>query len=497
MSDPILSRVGNAIQDGFFILAQDAARTPVTTKVQGDFTLALSKNGVVGASTAGITIVHLGAGLYWVTIASSAFPAATGTYVLTMYLTAQTQYRWTWTFWVTNDGTAAAPVGPVLFTPAISDGRVTDGTNPLAGATVILRDSLGALYYTATTDVNGLWTPVNFPAAVATYSGYVIRSGYQQASFTITTTLIAATGPGADVALTAAAAASGLTANELWAQARRAARGQTGNQADTEIKQIVTSALELIARSNTWSWYAQRSLFTVNAAYSTGTILLTQGDATVTLTGGTFPSWTADGTLIINGQRLQVLSFTDSTHLELEADWAEATITASGYVLMQDRILLPDDLYSFGRILLGSRWPYGVFPLSEMKFDELINANTTGQDKMMGFCIIKQWVQVFPYPTVSMLVPYTYGRRPATLVSGLDIADWDPAHVDLIHRAIDYQTAVTYGSYAGGTKDEAWTAYQRSLEMSRTNTRETKVEEPITDDLLPLRRPLRQYRWAT
>lgn len=483
MGDPVYLRVGTAFQDSFFYLSQNALRTPVTGKVQANFTIRLSKDGVGNQATTGITLTEVDSvnnpGEYGLAVALSAFPAAAGHYVLRVIDTTNTQYSWSWSIFVTSDGTASAPIGPALFTPTASNGRVTDGTSALLGATIIIRTATGALYYSALTDSSGLWTAVNFPATNATYTVYAIRSGYLQASGTITVAAGVATGPGTDLAMAAATTSAGFDAASLWAYARRSGRNALGTTGDTEVKQAVTEALERVATCHRWPWYRSYAELTLRGAYTTGTVTVTLDSPIVTLAAGTWPTWAEGAKFRISGQYIKVLTRDSNTQVTLEADWAEATASGQSYVLYQDEYELPDDLYRFGQILPGQRWGWGPSPIGAEQLDALQNAMTFGQKFADFFAIQKQSVFLSSWPTMDTNVRYSYYRRPATLVSSIDIADWDPAHIRLLRRAIDCEIALRFGGYVGGTIEQALRAFKDALDNAIPNDRSEVSEAGV------------------
>lgn len=480
MGDPVYLRTGTAFLDSFFYLSQNALRTPVTGKVQADFTLRLSKDGVGNQVTTGITLTEVDSvnnpGEYALSVALSAFPAAAGHYVLRITDTTNTQYSWSWTIFVTSDGTASAPIGPALFTPTAANGRVTDGASPLLGATIIIRTATGVLYYTALTDASGLWTAVNFPATNATYTLYAIRSGYQQASGTITVAAGIATGPGADLVMTAATAASGFDAASLWAYAKRSGRNAMGTTGDTEVKQAVTEAMERVATCHRWPWFRTYAELTLHAAYSTGTVTVTNGSPIVTLAAGTWPTWTAGAKFRIGNQVIAILTRDSGTQVTLEVAWNEVTAPAQSYILFQDEYELPDDMYRFGKVLPGQRWGWGPEPIGPDQLDAIQNNMLFSQKFPDFFAIQRQSIFLSSYPNTDTQVRYTYYRRPATLVSSVDIADWDPAHIRLLRRAIDCEISLRFGGYVGGTIEQAIRAFTDALNAAIPNDRTEKAE---------------------
>ena len=92
-----------------------------------------------------------------------------------------------------------------------------------------------------------------------------------------------------------------------------------------------------------WRFLKKFATITTTAPYSTGTITLTDGDATVTLATGTWPAWAAQGSLYYNGNEYGVASRTDGSDIELDAAWGDDTVAGASYELRRVAYDLPDD----------------------------------------------------------------------------------------------------------------------------------------------------------
>lgn len=91
-------------------------------------------------------------------------------------------------------------------------------------------------------------------------------------------------------------------------------------------------------RHHRWSWLRPTETLTTSEPYSTGTVTIVSG--VVTLSGGTFPSWAADGEMLIDGVIYTVDTRDSGTQVTLE----DLTVTAAAgteYVLEQFRYDLP------------------------------------------------------------------------------------------------------------------------------------------------------------
>jgi len=95
-----------------------------------------------------------------------------------------------------------------------------------------------------------------------------------------------------------------------------------------------------------WTFLRKYATIVTTAPYSTGTIAVTNDDATVTLSDGTWPSWAAQGSLYYDGVEYDVSSRTDDTHIELLDNFTGTTASGETYELRRLYYDLPDDFAS-------------------------------------------------------------------------------------------------------------------------------------------------------
>lgn len=453
MSDGIYVKVGTTVIDYF--------DHTTASLLDAAFTKEVDKDGV-NVSNAGITVTYIGGQRYSISVSGTAGPpAAAGQYNVTVYVTASPNDRWTAIYRVTNDGTPAGTTGSASFTATASDGRVTDGASPLAGATVYInRPSGGGLYAALTSDASGLWGPVYFDGN-GTWPITVQRSGYTIAGGNITVSGATATGPGTDLALSAAAS-TGYTLSSQLAYARRMYRDRTGNKTDTELTQAVNDAALLLCSEHAWPWYHTVGRINIVATYSTGTVTLTNGSATVTLAGGTFPTWAASGDLYINGMPHSIATRVGDTEITLDNAWAEATVSTS-FDLAQTNYDLPADCMKLDKITSTTDWVWGPDPVSRYTLEEARSRwRTSASQPARIWAIIRNQVCIWPMPSEAKMVNILYYRRPAVLVSALDEVDWDPNLPSLLRRAIDYQVSLR-GDCVAGSKEDTYKVLREDL----------------------------------
>ena len=102
-----------------------------------------------------------------------------------------------------------------------------------------------------------------------------------------------------------------------------------------DIHDCVHDGLRRVYAAHDWSFLHPVTDVTTTAPYATGTITIASG--VVTLSGGTFPSWAADGVLQVSNRYYSVASRDSTTQITL--DTTSVTIaTASSYQLARPQI---------------------------------------------------------------------------------------------------------------------------------------------------------------
>lgn len=462
MSTPYPVQVGTNFKDSF-VLKNKSTDAPITGKVQGDFTIQVSRGTTGNLATTGITITEVDAannpGVYDVTASgANSFTATTaGKCTITVRLTADNYYTFEQTILLTADGTFQGSSGAASFTASASDGRVTDGTNPLTGATVRLRNSANTIVAQTTTDASGLWGPVYLDATVtidAQRSGYSVNNSN---SVTVVGTL--ATGPLTDIALTSVTSSTSILNSDLTSYARVQARNVSGTQSDAVLQQAVNNAIAWVATSKFWEYYKTYGDFTLRAPYTTGTLTMTNASTTCTLATGTWPSWAASGKLKVGNKVYRIASRTSNSIVVLATAWAESTQSSLTYTLFQDEYALPTDCLKFGRPFAGQGWGWTGDASSMEAVLEAQNAFTFGLKYPSMFAVHGSGgtskLLIAPYPSGSSdeQLAFWYYRKPALLSTGSDTADVDPLHLELFQRSIDYQVAIRYESCVAGSPE--------------------------------------------
>jgi len=150
----------------------------------------------------------------------------------------------------------------------------------------------------------------------------------------------------------------------------------------SDINEAIDKGYSDFLSENRWSFLSQTATITTTAPYSTGTLAFVDGDATVTLTDGVFPSWAASGTIYYEGTEYEVDSRTDDTNIELVTAWNTDSVSGVSYGLRRIYYDLPDNFGNPTSFFTYSS-DYNRYPIkriSEPMFRSYRNTNySTGE----------------------------------------------------------------------------------------------------------------------
>ena len=454
------------------VAAYEYFQYAVPSLLNADFTISVFKDGA-SVSNAGITITYVSDREYTVTFnATTSFVATAGYYDIVVSRTALPDDRWEFSALVSQSyyntlGNYTAPIA--IFISISGDGRVTDGVNPLAGALVTITRPNGSVLAQAVTDVNGLWGTISFDVN-GNHTVTVQKSSYLISQATIVVAAPTATGPGTDITLTAVTSSSGILASSLWGYARRMYKDHTGTKADTEIAEAVNEALWMVSSYRDDPWYQTVAQITIEAAYTTGTVTVTQNSPIVTLAAGTWPTWAADGDIMLNGLWYPVLTRDSGTQITLGTDWVGDTTSSYGYTLAQWQYDLPDDLRRMDLVIESNVWPWGPEPVSRATLELARSSYVSVTGTFGAWAIERNRIMLWPYPQETQTVNLLYYRQPAALISSGDSADWDFNRLEILRRAIDFQIAAR-GDCVAGTREECMKRFTEAFNRSNVQDR--------------------------
>lgn len=186
-------------------------------------------------------------------------------------------------------------------------------------------------------------------------------------------------------------------------------------------RMAVDGAIKQLSGDVNWNYYRRSRRLSVYAPYTTGTIEYTSSTRTVDLTGGTWPSYAADGRILIADISYDIESRDSGSELTLSAHGAPGADIASGtsYTLYFADYDLDDNVLQVGGLtdLEGESQPIKVRPSEWSQYQTQLRTfrpthwtvmnspNTTGT----------QAIRLYPAPDEARQYEYIAKIRPKTL----------------------------------------------------------------------------------
>ena len=190
-----------------------------------------------------------------------------------------------------------------------------------------------------------------------------------------------------------------------------------GGPQDAEQRDIRTAihrAYDELTTIRDWSYYHVHGRIILQAPYDTGSV--TSSGVTVTLSGGTWPSWAATGGYLKVGEEIcRVASRTSSSVIVLDSGLAlKADVTSQPYTLYRTVYPLPADFRNLDEPSDEYNWWSGLYvtPDQAMKIERV--SNSSGEP--YHWTVIKDpdstgWaIKVIGYPTGTQTLDFTYRR---------------------------------------------------------------------------------------
>ena len=218
-----------------------------------------------------------------------------------------------------------------------------------------------------------------------------------------------------------------ITAMDLQERLILMLGGQANDDSVTKIRIAIRQALRNVSAAHQWPYYHDYMHLTTNEVYDTGEISYVASTRTVTLTGGTFPTWAASGVIIIDTKHVRVETRTSGTVIVVRSDDAPVDDFTGDYTMYQYQYSLDTDynIHKFGKIQVDqSNWmeyiPPGLFE-TEVRRQALTTGGrprwfTISRDiANTGQTLLSMW----PYPTTELRCRFGYVRHPK------DIKVWD------------------------------------------------------------------------
>lgn len=143
----------------------------------------------------------------------------------------------------------------------------------------------------------------------------------------------------------------------------------TGTKAASLQRLAVAAVYRNLPLLHPWTYYRRRKQVVTNAPYGEGTIAYDATTLAVTLSGGTWPTWAASGSIIINSKVYKVDTRDSGTQLTLSSTRSPAidVDAGTGYQLYQSEYALPADFSRMEQVVeIGSAWVLEYIPPEQM-----------------------------------------------------------------------------------------------------------------------------------
>jgi len=251
----------------------------------------------------------------------------------------------------------------------------------------------------------------------------------------------------------------------------------------------VNNAFRRIAERRRWSWLIKQNQFVFPAAYTTGTVTVTNASATVT---GSGTAW--DSTMIGLQFRLGVATpiytisdVPDATTLTLEQVWGPATASAQTYKIYKAYLTPQTDFQSFISV-----WDFTQNWQLWLNVDQMLLNTADAQRSNVGNAYVVAWRQwnttavgvlganqpmyeFWPHVQQAAVYPYLYEARCGELVDG----DTLPRY---IRGDVLMEMALSQAARWPGTDTEKNPYYDINLSRSLESRTEKMIEQMEVND---------------
>ncbi len=189
-------------------------------------------------------------------------------------------------------------------------------------------------------------------------------------------------------------------------------------------RQWVSFAFRQLAEKRAWSWLWREGQFLLPAAYTTGTVAVTNNNATVTGTGTVFTAAMEDRQFRIgNGPFYTILSRTNDTEITLDRVYGGLTATGQTFEISLVYVTVPTDFHSF--ITVADMDNQGYRLHTNIGQDELDywdpERTSQGDPLVLSFHDYDDSTpplpryEVWPRPNTQMVLSYLYETRATDL----------------------------------------------------------------------------------
>jgi len=261
----------------------------------------------------------------------------------------------------------------------------------------------------------------------------------------------------------------------LYQYAQRQYHNRSDPNAVAVCKESVNRALRRIAERD-HPHFIKQGYINLVAAYSSGTVAVSEGGTTVSGTSCTWSSAMEGRYMKIEDEQVHFLLSTWASAAGFTFDggakWLNDAETAGEYVIYKDTYDLPTDFRTAGDLmektqLRGVTW---LNDESEWYRKKMENYALTGAPQWA--CLAGDKLKLWPYETDLSVISFLYYYWPEDLSADDDPMDFPDNQIDLVRAAIRLEVAIERGKGAADA-EAAFEKKQFQIEGAATNPHAT------------------------
>jgi hypothetical protein len=189
-----------------------------------------------------------------------------------------------------------------------------------------------------------------------------------------------------------------------------------------DCKQAAIEALRTFANAHNWTYLYTHGRIVTSPPYAEGTVSYSAADRTVTLAGGIWPAWSADGSLRIRDVTYPVATRVSANTLTLPPSaHPDEDLIAADFGLWRDTYPLPDDYTAQDGTLIPQNFNGLLYTHPREWLTEELCRPRLGQP--IGYTIFgdphrpgRLAFRVAPYPDRAYTIDFVYKRAPRSLL---------------------------------------------------------------------------------
>lgn len=278
------------------------------------------------------------------------------------------------------------------------------------------------------------------------------------------------------------------TFQDIYTAAMGWARQPTDNTTLlNRMKDAVNMKYEDVAVHKKWQWLMAEDAVSIIGVYTTGTVTVTQGSASVT---GVSTTWTDDSIdttykFKVDGydEIYDISTVGSNTSITLADTYKGDDATSVAYRIWKDVYELPNTVREVDQVWVDHRsFPARAVGMKKMR--ELKNLWPTDTDKVLAFTLIQdssdgdRQLQIFPVPDEDYTLHYTYAKRITRLSD-----DEDEPLIPIGYRHVLVYGALEEWALQAGNPQLVTLYSSKYVDLLRRLAHDTE----ITDDFLTIK----------